>query len=258
MISFENEKTLRRLHRRRVLRRSTSTSSVARRRNRRRMRAMRHCVRGALRSNREVIQTAFDRVAARVRRVVAHPVAGDGRTPCHTNGLVGPLSRTDRNGDVAEALTSVSAEIHPSACRSSMHAMRGRIRSSCRRVIRAASECIAHRISGHPGRKRRRGSHTAIHTRVLLLRSSRAIGHDCIAIRLCRGHRPAAPARTAGSTARAATATGGTADITGTGRTRRTGRRLRIVTASERQNGSRTEQEAYEKNAGFGHFGSLS
>lgn len=205
---------------------------------------MRRCVGGALGGHGQVIEAAFDRIAAGERRVVLHAIAHDHAASGYASRLVWPrpLRGTRGHRDIAKALAGHATEHGAAASGSSVHAMGRRVLASCRGMISAASERITRRIGCHTGRKRCCCRQTAVHAGVLLFGAS-AIGHDSGAIKLGRRHHPA-PTGSTRATAAAAAARR-TAHIARAARRRRAGG-ISVITiaATKRDDGSRRKHEA--------------
>lgn len=204
---------------------------------------MRRCVGGALGGHGQVIETAFDRIAAGKRRVVLHVVAHDHAARGHASRLVWPrpLRGTLGHRDVAKAFAGHATEHVAAARRSGVHAMGRGILASCRGMISATSERITRRIGSHTRRECFRRRQTAIHAGVLRVCSG-AIRHDCGAIHLDRRHRPAS---TRSTRATAAAAARRAAHVARAARRRRGGGIwISFGFASQRDDGSRRKHEA--------------
>lgn len=114
--------------------------------------------------------------------------------------------------------------------------MRGRIPLGSRCVISATAERISRCIRRRAFRKCVGSCHAALHARILRIRA-RAVGHDVRAV--CRAHGRATAAGAAAAAAAARAVVG-------------------AVTATERENGNRTKQNARNKDASFRHLSSVS
>jgi hypothetical protein len=169
-----------------------------------RVRTMCRGRRGAFRSDREVIKSAFGGVAARERRVVGHIGTGPAHTRCHALHDDGPFRFARDSGDSTEAFAGISAGV--SSSRTAMRAMRGRIALGSTGVIRTTPERISGRIGFFARRNCGSRRHAAFLARLLRIRA-RAVGHDVRAVFLGQSHHAAA-ARTAHTAARRATRRG--------------------------------------------------
>jgi hypothetical protein len=206
---------------------------------------------GIRRGHREMVETTLDRIAARNAGVVVHHGGGESGTSGQAICFDGPFRGTLGDSNVAKAFACRSAECGSAASRARVRAMRG-LRGGHRAcsadVILATGQCIFRGIGSHARRKCWRRIHAALFAGILRI-GSRAIGHDVGAVFLYIG---GAASATSACSARAAAGAAGAAGAACFGAAG-AARPVCFLGVTTDDDGSRCEQDAYEKNASFGH-----